>query len=92
MNGANSLKCGTGRMEQFNMSDIQMCEHVEERDWANRAWRLPQPTQKFVSFSSFHGRKKGCRDKAVMDEQTVSSLKGNEIKSWWSYMYFSTFG
>ena len=53
------------------MSDIQVCEDVKKRDWANHAWRLPQPTQKFVSLSSIHVRKKGCRDKAVTDEQTV---------------------
>jgi len=58
-------------MEEFNMSDIQVCEDVKKRDWANHAWRLPQPTQKFVSLSSIHVRKKGCRDKAVTDEQTV---------------------
>jgi len=23
-------------------------KNVKKRDWANRAWRLPQPTQNFV--------------------------------------------
>lgn len=81
MNGVNSLSVG---LALWNSLTCQISECVKmSRNVTGRI--VPEGCRNRLEssyrFRHFVAGEKGCRDKAVTDQQTVQSLKGNEIKS-----------